>query len=737
MPSLKLRYLYLFFILASLLLVWASRTQLAEIAISKFIHDYGLQAVTTDIRQLDLGSSHISSIEFTVVTETGPLQLEAHDIKLSYKLHQLANGHIDKLTVNKILLTRKSTAKKSAVPGAASEILVPVNIIASLRQIMREYLFFNTLTIDQLSLSGESYGVFQERSFRIVGVNNAGKLRTELSLQDQHPAGQQDVSDQQVVINLTEDAILVELIQTTKADNLAARLDLAINDTEVSGNYYIAPRRLVTWLRPFVNLKSINETGVVSGKITADLESDDHIIADLSATSDRFVFNAYNANNAVLELRISIPTGSPYQNIKLLTGSHIKANRFGYGAFTIDDTQINLIGELVTAGNAWQFNGDISSSHSSPGYESQILRLDEITARISANAENLKASGNFATADAPGSFAFSLQHDLIRSSGHFSIEPLNPLNLNAENHRLSQLLTPWAYPFDLLAGKINLHARGAWSPHKDLALTTRIRLDDAGGNHGELVFSGLSLDHELELLPKIQSARSSRIDLKHLDSGVSASNISINLVLRTADSGPLPQLVIRDLQGEIFDGTFSGDDFIFDPNRDKNSFKIKATNIDLAAIIETQQLEDIKVSGRVDGTIPVVINDQGVFIEHGSFINNVSEGTIRYNPATGTEQLKQNPITGIALAALRDFRYSHLSADVNFTPEGMLSINLQLKGTSPELDTNRPVHLNINTEQNLLSLLKSLRYAEGVSANIDMKVRRQYEKTKNTNRPVN
>ena len=90
--------------------------------------------------------------------------------------------------------------------------------------------------------------------------------------------------------------------------------------------------------------------------------------------------------------------------------------------------------------------------------------------------------------------------------------------------------------------------------------------------------------------------------------------------------------------------------------------------------------------------------------------------------------MKQNPITGIALDALKDFRYSHLSAGVNFSPEGRLTVNLQLKGSSPELDTDRPVHLNINTEQNLLSLLKSLRYAQGVSEKIDNKVRRLYEK---------
>jgi hypothetical protein len=189
----------------------------------------------------------------------------------------------------------------------------------------------------------------------------------------------------------------------------------------------------------------------------------------------------------------------------------------------------------------------------------------------------------------------------------------------------------------------------------------------------------------------------------------------------------LPQFGISGLRGEILGGTFTADDFIYDLNSDTNRFMIKASDIDLAAIVKTQQLEDIEVTGRVDGTVPVVINEQGVLIEHSSFINKVREGTIRYRPATGSEQLQQNRLTQIALDALRDFHYNHLSADVNFTPEGTLTINIQLKGTSPELDTDRPVHLNINTEQNLLSLLKSLRFAEGVSANIDRKVRRQYE----------
>jgi hypothetical protein len=292
------------------------------------------------------------------------------------------------------------------------------------------------------------------------------------------------------------------------------------------------------------------------------------------------------------------------------------------------------------------------------------------------------------------------------------------------------LLTPWPYPFDLYTGTLDLSSQAMWSPGEDFRLITGIKLDDGGGSIGEVLFSGLFLDHELEILPRLRSTHASNIRLSHLDSGITASNISTDLKIQNASSGTLPQFVITGLHGEVLGGTFTADEFVYDLNKEINRFMITASDIDLAAIVETQQFEDIEITGSVDGTLPIVINDQGILVEHGSFISKVREGIIRYRPGGGSDQLKQNPLTRIALDALEDFHYNHLSADVNFMPEGTLTINVQLKGTSPELDTERPVHLNINTEQNLLSLLKSLRFAEGVSANIDREVRRQYEKNR-------
>ena len=389
-----------------------------------------------------------------------------------------------------------------------------------------------------------------------------------------------------------------------------------------------------------------------------------------------------------------------------------------------------MVGKLTTTGENWLYKGDLTSEIIAARYDAQSLKIKDIAAHISSDSANLNVSGTFSPETVPGNFSFALDHNLAKNNGKLSVKPLNPLDLNAENNKLSQLFTPWPYPFDLLSGKIKLGTEAKWSQKNTFSLKTDINVDDAGGNMGELVFSGLSFAHEIEILPKLQSARISNINLSYVDSGVIVSNISTTLAVRTANIGVMPQIVIRDLRGKVLGGSFSANDLLYDFNKTKNKLTIKATNIDLAEIVKTQQLDDITATGRIDGFIPVEINQEGIFIEDGAFINDVRSGTIRYNPATGVDQLKQNPLTGMALDALRDFRYSYLSAGVNFTPDGKLTINLQLKGTSPELDTDRPVHLNINTEQNLLSLLKSLRYAQGISESIDKKVRHQFEKQK-------
>jgi hypothetical protein len=399
-----------------------------------------------------------------------------------------------------------------------------------------------------------------------------------------------------------------------------------------------------------------------------------------------------------------------------------------YQQSILRDNLIYMKGDLQYLQNNWGFSGGLRFNRFRVTYDSTNIWIKEIAAQVIASKDLLKISGDISPDTIPATFDFSVRHNIVEASGELTIRQRNPVDFTSDTAKLSQILTPWPYPFDILTGLIYLESDGTWSQDAAFLLTSSIKFDEVGGNINELLFSGLSFNHKLEVFPELHSINSSTISLAHVDGGVSIDDIKTDFTIKSSDESQ-PIIVLNNLSGIIFNGKLSSDEIIYDLNRSDHLFKINANGIDLAEIVKTQQLNDIEVTGKISGQIPVELNDDGLFIKDGAFINDVTNGTIRYNPEAGTEQLKQNPLTGITLNALKDFRYNHLSADVNFTPEGVLGVNLQLKGISPELDKNRPVHLNINTEQNLLSLLKSLRYAQGISDKIDNRVQRQYEQT--------
>ena len=84
-------------------------------------------------------------------------------------------------------------------------------------------------------------------------------------------------------------------------------------------------------------------------------------------------------------------------------------------------------------------------------------------------------------------------------------------------------------------------------------------------------------------------------------------------------------------------------------------------------------------------------------------------------------------MTDVVITALKDYRYDVLTATINYLPDGDLFIKFHLEGISPEVDPKRPIHLNINSEQNVISLLRSLTYSGGLSESIDSKIRENFK----------
>lgn len=730
MPFAKAIYLALATAIVLLFAGWLGRAQLAELAVTTSLHNYGFENVSADVDHLSIRQINLKHFAFTLTADTGKFRLVAKDASIDFRLQQLRQARIDSLTINKLTLFYQADADTSANNAVVTEALVPVKILAAFKKALRDYVVFNSLSIRFLSLNGESFGALENKPLQLQARNENSIITSKLSLLKQHLTGKQEVIRQLVVSRLSADTLQANLRFSKTDETAAAEFELEIHDTSIEGKYFLYPQRLTEWLEPFITLDKIEFTEKVSGSLYVDFSADKHITSTVIAASDRLIFDAYRADQVEIRLNTSTPSGQPFKRIALAKGSYIDIRQLNQNGQSLASSVIHLAGDLSMSTDSWQFDGRIRTESVDVRYQSQSLQLKDINADIIASNEWLDIDGRFSTTKVPGQFSFAVDHDQTQASGTLAVSSVEPIDLNAQHDQLSNLWTPWPYPFDLLNGNIHLIASAAWSRSNEFTLHTKIRADNTSGHYNDIIFSDLAFVQQLEILPTLRSTKPGEIFLVELDSGVIASNISTSVSLQTAATGSLPSILIQELYGEVLGGSFSADNIVFDLNADSNRFDITAEDIDLAEIVATQQLEDIEVTGRVDGRIPITINQQGMVIEQGKFVSKMHAGTIRYNPAGGTEQLRQNPLTGIALDALRDFRYSHLSADVDFKQDGTLTVNLKLKGTSPQLDTKRPVHLNINTEQNLLSLLKSLRYAESVSTGIDQKVRSKYDKSK-------
>jgi hypothetical protein len=706
--------------------IWYGRIQFVEFLIIHSLGGTGLEDIKLDISHLGLEKLHASHLSFTHRQNKLANTIEAHDIITTYRISQLFDGKVETVSIKELSLKQSHTTNTPSTDLTTTLALAPVAYLIHYKNILRNQVRTTRLSADKIYFLGDISPSLQHLTLRLASSHTDGTVSARLTLFDtRRPDAKRTV----LIDRATENTLNLAFVYPDDINPGALQVNANLYETSITSDYSIDIARLKTWFEPFVNIEIPGEISPVSGKLHLVLDENSITSSSITAFSQQIKHNDTSIKKANLKLLASAELSPPY-TIKILPGSEIIADEFSYSNYSISKAAFDIAVTISITEQQQYLLGTINANALSISDGTHATILNAFSTDIALADATLSANGSFIPNKAPTSVSFTARHNLLDNNGDLQLNTLDPLDLTANNHQLSMITTLWPYTFDFTNGSLSLDAQVEWSRHKPTRFTTRIHADNLGGHINELIFSGLNSQHQLSILPRINSKKAELVTLNNLDSGVTATNISAIMKLETPPTGEQPQIVINDLKGELFGGTFSSEHFVYDLNKNSNRLIITTRDIDLAEVVATQQLDDIKVTGTVDGALPIIINDQGVFIEDGALFNASRGGTIRYNPTAGSGQLSSNPLTDITLKALQDFRYSELSADVNFKPDGVLTINLQLKGRSPKLETTRPVHLNINTEQNLISLLKSLRYAEGVSAKIDAKVRQQYEQSK-------
>ncbi len=351
------------------------------------------------------------------------------------------------------------------------------------------------------------------------------------------------------------------------------------------------------------------------------------------------------------------------------------------------------------------------------------LPLKNLNGTLQLTKNRINGKLQFAPAIIPGRVQASFAHNLATAAGSFTLRTDRRFDLSGEGVSLANLFTAWQRPYDLDSGKISFKAVGSWAPGRDMQLSNFVAVTGGSGFYKQFLFKGLDLRHDLAVLPRLRSKSEGSFSLQQLIGGIDIHDIHAGLNFLPAKTGPLPQIRVNDFNTSVFNGIINCPDILYDLNHPDSHFVVNIKKIDLGTLIKLIKMDNLHVSGRVSGTIPVTVKGKDISVDDGILNNEPPGGEIRYTPAN----MNQSGITGYALKAVEDFHYNSLKTTARYAPDGQLDLDISLEGISPKLATNRPVHLNIHAEQNLPALMQSLRFSKGLTEELDKRVKQHYK----------
>jgi hypothetical protein len=201
----------------------------------------------------------------------------------------------------------------------------------------------------------------------------------------------------------------------------------------------------------------------------------------------------------------------------------------------------------------------------------------------------------------------------------------------------------------------------------------------------------------------------STLHIETVDAGVPIENIEIEYVLHNSKAK------INHVSGDILGGTFNVSELWLD-KRNQHT-QIMVNDISLAKVVALQQQSGINVTGSVSGILPISVNNNEVHIDDG-LLESEGPGTLKIdgNPAFDSIAEQQSELN-----YLRDLQFEQLSSNVTLNSDGLLLLDFAILGKNQ--NQQQAVNFNYHHEENVLTLLRSLRLTDSVQNQIEHKIK--------------
>lgn len=316
---------------------------------------------------------------------------------------------------------------------------------------------------------------------------------------------------------------------------------------------------------------------------------------------------------------------------------------------------------------------------------------------------------------------------------------------------LAKTLSAWPGLLTLTQGAFNITGQSRLNLTSNspllakLQTSAQLNLKGLSGVYNQTAFTNASTQIEVTLQQGQLSLSSQTV---HVQSALHAvpfgpidlrGRYQLNL---TNLNTPLPGLVTVDYaKASVFKGHVSLLPFTWSLNQPAN-LAITLDKIDLNPLLHaytanqsTNQPGELQGQGTLNGYLPVRLSlvssstspsssptiKPTVSVEHG-LISSTQGGQLQYRPSNSAQLAATHSSMGSVLKVLSDFHYSELTAQVTLHPNGQLTLGFSIKGQNPAIEDGRPIHLNINIDEDLPALITSLQIANQVSQTIQKRL---------------
>ncbi|NRH26604.1 YdbH domain-containing protein [Pseudomonas sp. MS19] len=454
--------------------------------------------------------------------------------------------------------------------------------------------------------------------------------------------------------------------------------------------------------------------------------------ATLTADTPRLEYTGYKLSTPKAQLQLDAYADAEAIELSIKKNSTLKLSQLSGAGVKLSNLEASTSGLEFSAStpsiaDSWQMDGALKLS-------SKRLQHEQLHSLGWDWQGSIKGAGH--AGDTPlqlnldgklsADSGLQLPAKISYASNGLTIEAeLAELFLRAGNP-LAKTLKSWPTLLDLNQGKLKADATlNLPAGNGKLKLDANITGKGVGGIYDRTEISGIDGNVRLQLDGQNLRADIKTLKIEEANPGIPVGPIqlrgSYNTKLNTLDTGLLK---LNLAQAGLLGGNVNMAAGQWDMSQNQWRFPVNVRGLQLQTLFALYPAEGLSGSGLIDGYLPMIATRQGVHIDKGEIHARAPGGRLRFNNDKIKALGQSNPAMQLVAQSLEDFHYTTLNSDVGYSEQGKLQLGLRLEGQNPAIENGRPIHFNINLEENIPTLLASLQLSDKVSEIIQRRVQK-------------